>query len=393
MKKFWNEQTTFVKLAIVLIGFAFFIYLTATIFKPVIEGMFFWNTTDYEKSGQIGDFVAGVVGTLFAFAGTIFIILTFREQMIENKRNRFEEIYYEMVRIHRENVSQLVYNKKNKKSISQLENRQVIKEIVDEFKEVYGEIKKLMKRWDVENSLTNSYINRTTNIIEENKLDTTVYEMFIIDLAYFVLFYGIGQEGKVIVKGHFRKDIDLEVLKIILFYLEQKPKKSNKKRYKSWKQLVSLESERLLNTVLGSFDKIDNEEIYDIEIAEKLKLNRLAKSKYKKYYGGHQHRLGHYYRHLYQSYKLLDRSTLITANDKYDYSKLIRAQISTYEQILLFLNSLSSLGRKWQLTSDNDKRNDFIETYQVIKNVPGVQLYDIKYKKFYPKIVYETNEE
>jgi len=393
MKKFWNEQTTFVKLAIVLILCAFCIYLTATIFKPALEGMFFWNNTDYEKSGQIGDFVAGVVGTLFAFAGTIFIILTFREQMIENKRNRFEEIYYEMVRIHRENVSQLVYNKKNKKSISQLENRQVIKEIVDEFKEVYGEIKKLIKRWNVENSLTKSYVTRTTNIIEENKLDTTVYEMFIIDLAYFVLFYGIGQEGKVIVKGHFRKDIDLEVLKIILFYLEQKPKKSNKKRYKLWKQLVSLESERLLNTVLGSFDKIDNEEIYDLEIAEKLKLNRLTKSKYKKYYGGHQHRLGHYYRHLYQSYKLLDRSKLISTTDKYDYSKLIRAQISTYEQILLFLNSLSSLGRKWQLTADNDKRNDFIETYQVIKNVPGVQLYDIKYKKFYPKIVYETNEE
>ena len=117
MRKFWKEQSLFVKLAILLITLGFLIYLTATIIKPASEGLYFWNITNYEKSGQIGDFVAGVVGTLFAFAGTIFIILTFREQNKETKRKRFEENFYEMVRIHRENVSQMIYPKNSKNSI------------------------------------------------------------------------------------------------------------------------------------------------------------------------------------------------------------------------------------------------------------------------------------
>lgn len=194
-------------------------------------------------------------------------------------------------------------------------------------------------------------------------------------------------------EGKFKKIIDPINLKIILFYLEQKPKQSNKKRFKFWKDLKELESKTILNTLLASYDKFTDNEMYDAEIAKQLKVNRQSKFLYKKYYGGHQHRLGHYYRHLYQSYKTLDRTNLISQDSKYDYSKLLRAQISTYEQILLFINSLSSLGMKWQFLADNDKRNDFIEKYQIIKNVPGIKLYEIKYRNFYPKVLYEFLEQ
>ena len=85
MWKSFKEQTKFVKFAIVVIVIGLALYLIATTIKPFKEGMFFWNKTNYEQSGQIGDFVAGVVGTLFAFAGTILIILTFREQNKESK--------------------------------------------------------------------------------------------------------------------------------------------------------------------------------------------------------------------------------------------------------------------------------------------------------------------
>ena len=35
-----------------------------------------------------------------------------------------------------------------------------------------------------------------------------------------------------------------------------------------------------------------------------------------KFYGGHQHRLGHYFRHLFQTYKFLSVQTNIDENDK-----------------------------------------------------------------------------
>lgn len=393
MWKSFKEQTKFIQFAIIIIAVGLLIYLFATAIKPITEGLYFWNNTDYEKSAQIGDFVAGVVGTLFAFAGTILIILTFREQNKESKRKRFEEVFYEMIRIHRENVSQMTYLKPEKKTNRDINNRQVVKEIVDEFKELYGDIKKLTKRWDFENYINESYKSHINQVIEQNNLNTSVLDMLIIDFTYFVLFYGLGQEGKVIVEGKFKKIIEPKTLKIVLFYLQQKPKKSNKKRFKFWDKLKELESKQILNTVLASFDELENEEEYDKSIAEQLTKNRKQKLKYKKYYGGHQHRLGHYFRHLYQSYKTLDRSELIPEDTKYDYSKLLRAQISTYEQILLFINSLSSLGMKWQLVTDTDKKNNFIEDYQIIKNVPGIQLYDIKYRNFYPKVAYETLEQ
>lgn len=391
--KFWKEQSIFVQFTLILIGLAFLVYLAAAVIKPAIEGFYFWNKTDYEKSAQIGDYLAGAVGTLFAFAGTIFIILTFREQNKETKRKRFEEIFYEMVRIHRENVSQMIYFKKSKNNTRELRNRQVIKEIVDEYKELYGDIRKLVKRRNLNDSISEVYIERTNKIINSNNLKTSVSEMLTIDLAYYVLFYGLGQEGKVIVEGKFKSIIKPKELKIILFYLEQKPKKSNTKRFEFWKELKAMESKKILNTVLASYGREMEGEEYDKDISAKLKLNRESDLKYKKYYGGHQHRLGHYYRHLYQSYKMLDRTNLISDSSKYDYSKLLRAQISTYEQILLFINSLSSLGMKWQLIADNDKKNNFIENYQVIKNVPGIKLYEIKYKNFYPNIKYEFVEQ
>lgn len=188
MKTFWKEQTQFVKFTIILIALGFLIYLGAFIIKPFTEGFYFWNKTDYEKSGQIGDFLGGAIGTLFAFAGTVFIILTFREQLIETKRKRFEEIFYEMVRIHRENIAQMIYVKKYKNSTREIQNRQVIKEIVDEFKELYGDIRKLIKRWDLESSINESYKTKINKIISDNKLETNVVEMLTIDFAYFILF-------------------------------------------------------------------------------------------------------------------------------------------------------------------------------------------------------------
>ena len=120
-----------------------------------------------------------------------------------------------------------------------------------------------------------------------------------------------------------------------------------------------------------------------------------------KYYGGHQHRLGHYFRHLFQSYKYLNYHNDLTEKDKYFYGKTLRAQLSTYEQALLFINSVSSLGMKWEFTPETDllkakenKQNSkLITRYNLIKNLPGYHLFGLRYKTYYPNVKYETEEE
>lgn len=78
---------------------------------------------------------------------------------------------------------------------------------------------------------------------------------------------------------------------------------------------------------------------------------------------------------------------------------MLRAQISTYEQALLFINSVSHLGMRWEYLPDRHtfskkiKTNKLITKYHLIKNLPGDHFYGIGFKKYYPKIKYESSEQ
>jgi hypothetical protein len=98
---------------------------------------------------------------------------------------------------------------------------------------------------------------------------------------------------------------------------------------------------------------------------------------------GHQSRLGHYFRHLYQTIRYIDESKLKI--DKYEYIKILRAQLSNHEQALLFFNSLSNLGIEW-------KEKGLIENYHFIKNIPKDfidPITEINIKDVYPKVKFE----
>ena len=49
--------------------------------------------------------------------------------------------------------------------------------------------------------------------------------------------------------------------------------------------------------------------------------------------------------------------------NKYDYAKTMRAQLSTHEQALLLINSLTPIGQNWW-------KNELIDTYRLVKNLP-----------------------
>ncbi len=76
---------------------------------------------------------------------------------------------------------------------------------------------------------------------------------------------------------------------------------------------------------------------------------------------GHQSRLGHYYRHLYQMVRYVDQQTLGIA--KYEYVKTIRAQLSTHEQAMLLVNSLTPMGKDWW-------REELLVRYKMVQNIP-----------------------
>lgn len=87
-----NKSIKISSILFVVIGLLIFGYF---LFKSSIDGYSIWpsSKTDYTVTGQFGDFVGGVIGTLFALAGTFLIYLTFQEQSKENKRSAFEAVF------------------------------------------------------------------------------------------------------------------------------------------------------------------------------------------------------------------------------------------------------------------------------------------------------------
>lgn len=86
----------------------------------------------------------------------------------------------------------------------------------------------------------------------------------------------------------------------------------------------------------------------------------------------HQADMGHYFRNLYNIIKFIRNSSV---NDRKLYTNLVRAQLSSYEHVLLFYNCLSELG--------HEKFNPLIEEYALLKNMPRKLLLTEDHAKLY----------
>lgn len=82
-------------------------------------------------------------------------------------------------------------------------------------------------------------------------------------------------------------------------------------------------------------------------------------------FSGHASRLGHYFRHLFLTVKSVIKSD-VTKNYKEEmrYLKVLRAQLSNHEQILLFYNWISGYGGAWE-----DEKNQFFTEYKIVHNL------------------------
>src|ERR1700761_2297035 len=70
-------------------------------------------------NGTRGDFTAGVVGTIFSLAGFIYLLLSFKQQRDANQlqvdafeHDKIETRFFELIKLHRDNVSELSFKYK-----------------------------------------------------------------------------------------------------------------------------------------------------------------------------------------------------------------------------------------------------------------------------------------
>lgn len=65
------------------------------------------SSIDYDAFGTFGDFFGGVIGTLFAIAGVVFVFFTYLNQLEYQKKDQIESRFFELVKLHEKNVEEL----------------------------------------------------------------------------------------------------------------------------------------------------------------------------------------------------------------------------------------------------------------------------------------------
>lgn len=297
----------------------FLIFVTIVCFFPYYFTYLSYNNIDFSKTGEIGDTIGGVMGPFIAIIASFLTFIAFwvqykanDQQKFDLKIERFENKFYEMIRLHKENVTEIKIKREN----DYVEKRKAFVLMYYEFrytfhccKYIYDELFKIKK---------------IKTVYDDEKL---------VRLAYIFFYAGIGSNSDMLSKA---------------MNISEPHKFEN----------------ILFETTLSY--------LYDI------KTNKIAKPTFKdidgnlvsleiKYlpWGGHQSRLGHYYRHLFQTVKFAvnQSAILINKDSKLEYLRTLRAQLSDHEQLMLYYNAISHFGYAWI-------DNKYFTEYKMIHNIP-----------------------
>ncbi|GEM_PF-479439 len=280
------------------------------------------NPINYNGNGQLGDLISGTTMPFIAFAGIILTFIAFYIQYLANVKlkkdidiGRIETKYYEMLKIHNENL----------KGIKVSENfigRIAFEKLFFEYKYIFFVVAFEYLKMKEENNI---------NEFSKSEIGNIAYKLF---------FHGIKMESNSVINYLFSEK-DKGLVDIVIPYLDRKRGEFIKHKNPPNEQSFS-----------DSKDCFDELFVYTFEYIP---------------FNGYSAQLSQYYRHLFQTVKYIDKQDdlIIEFKDKYKYIMTIRAQLSNYEQLMLYYNSLSVFGWPW-----NKEENDFIQNYRLIRNIP-----------------------
>lgn len=276
------------------------------------------------KKNEIGDAFGGTLGPIIAWIASILTFAAFwvqfkanQQQKLDLQVERFENKFYSMVQILRENVSEITIGES-------LEGRKSFISMFNELKFLY--------------LFSDQFFNNPNNqyLIESSIGKDSLSKHEIFNISYLIFFFGIGQNSNKLLLNILDNKYE-----ILLVNLE--------------KELEEIQIKHRRKGECAVIEKTNNGEAKFI-----LKLSYAP-------FDGHLSRLSHYIRHLFQLIKFINdqQDDVLNYEAKYDYASTVRAQLSAHEQLLLYYNALSVLGKPWL---END--NNLLRKYCMVKSIP-----------------------
>ena len=345
-----NHKTSTIGIATFLL---FMLLVVLVCFFP------YWFTREGDPNmcfigkGEIGDTIGGIMGPFVAIIAAFLTFIAFLIQYDANElqkkelerqkkirqREEFEVKLYKMLDEHKDNVNHI--------TAGELRGRDAIPEFLGELAYIYSCVHFVLNSLHEKKEFhhTQGDLGKVLQYLESLYESPRTAIMSHLLLSYNLFFYG---------RPYFHTVENMHAGKVLL-------EDEVYSRLKSIKYVKS-------NNAFTKF-------IYD----ENNTLSMLP-SQYEASFPmlkGHNDQLGVYFRQLYQTVMFIANadSTIFTEEDKYAYAKLLRSNMSDTEQVLLYYNSLSEMGEKWNKRNDGaiTKREDMglIARFKLIKNVPA----------------------
>lgn len=295
----------------------------------------------------------------------------YEDQRKNNAKQEFEHQFYEMLRIHKENVKELKWDQW---SISESSSPDFVSEkesFIDgkfyfnnkyAFKQITG--RKVFFYHEFEYCFIEYCLRDAFAIVQ--RLEGLNYDFKRLDdyVEFVKISYSIFYEGqsyiKTIFKGNtsFFDECEKNLNEIEKEYDAQKsidfrrfkiPPKLNTK-----KEHVYLYLYFLLCRYKKSFSSFSSKSNMDRQLLGSDLCN------------GHIYDLNHYYRHLYQMVKIIASydEKIVKYDEKRKYLRMLRAQLTGKEQLMLFYNWLAGYGRDWE-----NGKNHFFTVFRMIHNI------------------------
>jgi len=92
---------------------------------------------NWDYKAKVGDFIGGVVGTVFSLSAFFLLYLTFQKQKETAIKTGVETRYYEMISLHKSNVNEMEFTNSDSKYYK---GRKVFDIIFDQIKDCYKDI-------------------------------------------------------------------------------------------------------------------------------------------------------------------------------------------------------------------------------------------------------------
>lgn len=305
-KKFWWIFCVFLCFIIVVLSFPFLFTQ-----HQILKGIHF------EDSGPIGDTIGGILGPFIAIGAAVLTFLAFwvqykanEQQKIDLQIERFENRFYQLLQLHRNNINEI--------SIRTRTKQKAFISMFNELKFVYFMVKEVYRK---------TYLSLGYEEISDTKL---------YNIAYFLFFYGCKPKA----------------IKMINLAMNN--------RHSEFINIVSKKLEELSSPIEGETLTVSDEK--DEPFTLRTWYNPFL---------GHTSRLGHYFRHVFQIVKYIDEHypNKDDFDAKYDYVRTLRAQLSSYEQLMIYYNAMSAFGDVW-LRTPKDGEEFLLKKYCVLKNMP-----------------------